>query len=58
MAETIEVTPTPIQRNLNDVAVELTTLALEYNGNRDPDEIERLYRKFYKVAYDCRVGNN
>lgn len=57
MAETIEVTPTPIQRNLNDVAVELTTLALEYNGNRDPDEIERLYRKFYKVAYDCRVGN-
>lgn len=53
MSETVEVKPTPIQRNLHDVAVELTALTLPHNGKRDADEIERLYRKFYKAAYEC-----
>jgi hypothetical protein len=58
MSGKIEVSPTPIQRHLNDVALELTMLAIkaDIKTPRDPDSIERLYRKFYKATNECRAG--
>jgi Fic family protein len=53
MAENVKVKPTPIQRNANDVAVELLTLRARIFGIDSPDDIETLFAKYYAIADVC-----
>ncbi|MBZ9635512.1 hypothetical protein [Clostridium sp. FP1] len=52
MAEEIKVIPTPIQRNFNDVAMELTMLFYSKRNNNEytVQKIQEAYRKFYATA--------
>lgn len=53
MADNINVEPTPIQRNAEDVAMELTQLFYRKGDYETPITIESLqetYAKFYAVA--------
>ncbi|MBX6333727.1 hypothetical protein IRY61_00085 [Candidatus Saccharibacteria bacterium] len=55
MSEKIEVEPTPIQRNLNDVAIELTKIYLNLSdGLENPEDLFTLYKKAYKTAADVK----
>jgi hypothetical protein len=57
MSEDVKVSPTPIQRNLNDVAIELTKIYVnESVGLKDPEELFPLYKKAFKTAYDALHG--
>lgn len=46
----VKANPNPIQRNLNDVAMELTTVYLRKFGVDSAEDIQRIYAKFYAVA--------
>lgn len=50
MSEKVEVSPTPIQRNHYDVAVELTQLYYKLSPNADPEMIDAVYARFYATA--------
>lgn len=57
MADQIKVSPTPIQRNYNDVAIDLLNIYIQ-NGDYTQDEITEdkiveLYKKFYKASRDA-----
>lgn len=55
MADEVKVNPTPIQRNLFDVATDLTKLFYEDKSPSSVDEIAETYLKFYitaKAAYN------
>ena len=54
MAETIRVEPTPIQRNLFDVAVELTQLYFETKRPDSVTEIQEVYTEFYSTVVSVR----
>jgi hypothetical protein len=49
MSNELKVIPTPIQRNYNDVAMELTQLHFS-SRNSDVEEIQEVYKKFYATA--------
>lgn len=50
----VRVSPAPIQRNTNDVAIELTKLYLEtYNVELSPENLARMYAGFYAIAAVC-----
>jgi hypothetical protein len=53
MSDTVRVSPTPIQRNKFDVAVELTQLHFEQNINTTSNDIEGLFAKYYALAEYC-----
>lgn len=44
------VSPTPIQRNVNDVATELTLFYCRNNQVKGLEEIQKAYADFYAVA--------
>lgn len=50
MANDIKVSPTPIQRNLNDVAVELTQLYYKDNTASSVEDVKKTYIEFFKTA--------
>jgi len=50
MADNINVNPTPIQRNSNDVALELTLFYYKDKPSDDIKEIQETYTKFYVLA--------
>ncbi|MCB2300641.1 hypothetical protein [Clostridium tagluense] len=50
MEEEIKVNPTPIQRNINDVAMELTQLYYRSQNSNSIEKIQEVYRKFYATA--------
>jgi hypothetical protein len=52
MAEEIKVSPTPIQRNLLDVATELTKLYYETHTPSDVEEVKNTYSEFYKTVVE------
>jgi hypothetical protein len=52
MADTVNIEPTPIQRNKHDVAVELTKLHCSRKVT-DAVELEGLYAKYYALALYC-----
>ncbi|WP_125152344.1 hypothetical protein [Clostridium rectalis] len=54
MPESIEVKPTPIQRNPHDVAIELLNIYLKNNLYKDKfsnvDDLRKLYLEFYSTV--------
>jgi hypothetical protein len=50
MADDIKVNPAPIQRNYNDVAVELTQLYYSHISPASIAEIQETYFKMYTAA--------
>ena len=52
MADEIKVTPTPIQRNLNDVVMELTELFYTRQTSQEytVEKIQEVYKKFYATV--------
>lgn len=50
MADAIKVNPTPIQRNILDVATELTQLYYKASSPANVEEIQETYSKFYAIA--------
>lgn len=57
MNDKIKTTPTPIQRNCYDVAVELTQLYFQKSDKSVslPDDISEIFAKFFAVATLCEV---
>lgn len=55
----VNVSPTPIQRNSADVAVELTREYLNRSATviDSVDDIASIYTKLYSVAEYCRIEN-
>lgn len=58
MAKDIRVNPTPIQRNLNDVAMELTQLYYREHPINDIEEVQETYAKFYAIAAKMYYPNH
>lgn len=58
MSEDIKVSTTPIQRNLNDVAVELTALYFKAQNNAEYtiEQIQGAYKEFYTTAKEAQRG--
>ena len=50
MADDTKVSPTPIQRNEFDVAMELLRLYSKTNMVRTGEEIEKAFMRFYSIA--------
>lgn len=52
MADEIKVNPTPIQRNFNDVAMELTQLyyKVSHPGEHTIERIQEVYKHFYAIS--------
>jgi len=50
MADEVRVSPTPIQRNVNDVALELTKMYYETYNVGSIEEIQETYARFYAIA--------
>lgn len=50
MAEKLDIKANPIQRNLNDVATDLTKIYYESNRADSIEEIQEAYIKFYATA--------
>lgn len=50
MSNEVKVRPTPIQRNLNDVAMELTQLYYKGVGPESVEELQKTYCKMYATA--------
>lgn len=50
MANDLKVSANPIQRNRNDVALELTKLHLMEEEDRSVENIQLVYSKFYAIA--------
>jgi hypothetical protein len=57
MSETISVSPTPIQRNSADVALELTELYFKRYGLDSMQDITDAYSKFYATAEYLRMNH-
>lgn len=57
MSDHIDVSPTPIQRNLNDVATELTVQYYKIHPDMKPEEIQEVYAQFYAVAILMKATN-
>lgn len=60
MSNEVKVSPTPIQRNRRDVAIEMVELYLKH-GSFTSEEITEdrlceLYKKFHSKANDCDNG--
>lgn len=49
LSETIDVNPTPIQRNANDVAIELTQLYVK-KFQTEPENLEDIYARFFAIS--------
>ena len=45
------------QRNLNDVAVELTLAYMDKYGASSVEEVMEMYKKFHKNAFEAKKGN-
>lgn len=56
MADQGKVAPTPIQRNLQDVAVDLTNLYYHQKTAKTVEEMQETYLKFYAVAVRAYQG--
>ena len=50
MSDEVKVIPTPIQRNLNDVAMELTELYYRSINSNSIEKIQEVYKKFYATV--------
>lgn len=50
MADEIKVSQAPIQRNLLDVAIELTKLYYESCTPKDVEEVKNTYGEFYRAV--------
>lgn len=50
MAEDINISPTPIQRNSSDVALELTLLFYKVNPINSVEELQETYTNFFVLA--------
>lgn len=50
MPDNVSVTPTPIQRNILDVAMELTQLYYNSHQTGSLEEMQETFSKFYAVA--------
>lgn len=50
LSNDIKVSPTPIQRNAFDVAVELTKMNFKTRDTTNPDEIAEVFVKFLAAA--------
>lgn len=59
-AETVNVKPTPIQRNTSDVALELTKefFRLSASGVDSVEDLTKVYAQIYAVAEYCRLDNS
>lgn len=55
MSDEIKVKPTPIQRNVLDVAMELTQLYYECVTPKGVEEIQETFSKFYTTAATCEA---
>ena len=55
MAEEIKTKPTPIQRNVLDVATELTQMYYGNHGMGSLEEIQQTFLKFYAMAETARL---
>ena len=57
MSDNVNVSPTPIQRNRRDVAIELLKIYLErgdYTANEiTEDKLSQLYEKYFDIALKC-----
>lgn len=55
MSNEVKVNPTPIQRNLNDVAMELTNLYFKARNFSDHsiENIQDAYKRFYATALNA-----
>lgn len=53
MAERISVSPTPIQRNKFDVAMELTKIHVGSFGFGDGKELETIFATYFALARYC-----
>lgn len=60
MADEIRVSPTPIQRNLNDIAMELTQLyySMQPANKYTIEDIQDAYKKFYATAKKSYLMKN
>lgn len=56
MADNINVSPTPIQRNSADVAIELVQLHVRTNPS-DADILGDLYKRYYAISETLRKKN-
>jgi hypothetical protein len=56
MADNVTVSPTPIQRNANDVAIELFKFHSRSFGVAE-NEIEQTYAKYYALAKYLQTKN-
>ena len=56
MADDIKVKPTPIQRNILDVAMELTELFCNYHSYESLEDLQNAFVKFYAVAQTCEYA--
>jgi hypothetical protein len=50
MPDNLTVSPTPIQRNVLDVAMELTTLYYRNSSEADIEKIDAIFARFYAAA--------
>lgn len=55
MADTVGVKPHPIQRNTNDVAMELTELYARFFSFSSEEEIKQRFAEFYALADFLRI---
>jgi hypothetical protein len=55
MNNEVKIVPTPIQRNLNDVAMELTELYFSRHSGSECtiENIQNTYKKFYAIAMNA-----
>lgn len=49
----VKVSPTPIQRNKLDAAIDLLNIHRDSYGFKNQEEIETLFAKYYAVAEVC-----
>jgi hypothetical protein len=57
MSETVNVNPSPIQRNSADVAIELTIEYFRRFGVNDQVEMTDVYSKFYATAEYLKLNH-
>jgi hypothetical protein len=57
MSQQVSVKPTPIQRNVLDVAMELTALHV-HNFGANKEELDQIFAKYYATAYYCHRNND
>ncbi len=56
MSDDIKVKPTPIQRNILDVAMELTELFSNYHNYESLEDLQNTFVKFYAIAQICECA--